>query len=84
MSQQNVHAVRGVYERGGRATSAPASTCSTRGESGALPELRYFHVWSFRGATVIRLENFRERAEALESVGLGDGAAALDLPERPV
>jgi hypothetical protein len=27
-------------------------------------------VWSFRGRKVIRLENFRERAEAFEAVGL--------------
>jgi ketosteroid isomerase-like protein len=38
--------------------------------SGAATEFRYFHVWSFRGAKVIRLENFRERAEALEAAGL--------------
>ena len=36
--------------------------------SGADSEFRYFHVWSFRGGKVIRLENFRERAEALEAV----------------
>jgi ketosteroid isomerase-like protein len=40
------------------------------GESGVTTELRYFQVWSFRGARAIRLENFRERAEALEAVGL--------------
>jgi len=39
-------------------------------ESGIATELRYFQVWSFRGARAIRLENFRERAEALEAVGL--------------
>jgi ketosteroid isomerase-like protein len=39
-------------------------------ESGAATELRYFQVWSFRGRKVIRLENFRERREALEAVGL--------------
>ena len=38
------------------------------GESGVATELRYFHVWSFRGGKVIRLEIFRERAEALEAV----------------
>jgi ketosteroid isomerase-like protein len=38
--------------------------------SGAATEFRYFQVWSFRGRKVIRLENFRERAEALEAVGL--------------
>ncbi len=40
------------------------------GGSGAASEFRYFHVWSFRGRKVIRLENFRDRAEALEAVGL--------------
>ena len=40
------------------------------GGSGAATELRYFHVWSFRGSKVIRFENFRERAEAREAAGL--------------
>jgi ketosteroid isomerase-like protein len=40
--------------------------------SGAATELRYFHVWSFRGDKVIRLETFRERAEALEAAGLAE------------
>lgn len=40
------------------------------GESGVTTELRYFQVWSFRGAKAIRLENFRERAGALEAAGL--------------
>jgi len=40
------------------------------GGSGAPTEFRYFQVWSFRGRKVIRLENFRERADALEAVGL--------------
>jgi ketosteroid isomerase-like protein len=38
--------------------------------SGAAAELRYFHVWSFRGGRVIRFENIRTRREALEAVGL--------------
>jgi len=40
--------------------------------SGAVTELRYFHVWSFRGPTVIRWENFRGRDEALAAVGLSE------------
>lgn len=40
------------------------------GESGAATEFRYFQVWSFRGRKVIRLEGFRERAEAFEAAGL--------------
>ncbi len=39
-------------------------------ESGAATELRYFQVWSFRSRKVIRLENFRERADAFEAAGL--------------
>jgi ketosteroid isomerase-like protein len=39
-------------------------------ESGIPTELSYFQVWSFRGPKVIRLENFRERAKALEASGL--------------
>ncbi len=42
-------------------------------ESGATTELRYFQVWSFRGAKAIRLENFRERAEAFRAAGLAAG-----------
>ncbi len=38
--------------------------------SAAETEFRYFHVWTFRGSTVVRWENFRERDEALEAVGL--------------
>ena len=45
-------------------------------QSGAATELRYFHVWSFRGGKAIRLENFRERSEALAAVGLADGPGA--------
>ena len=39
-------------------------------ESGTPIDLRYFAVWTFRGRAVIRLEDFRERQEALEAVGL--------------
>jgi ketosteroid isomerase-like protein len=38
--------------------------------SGVPTELRYFHVWTFRGGSVIRLELFPTREEALEAVGL--------------
>ena len=44
--------------------------------SGATTEFRYFQVWTFRGPRLIRLENFRERPEALAAVGLGDGEPA--------
>jgi ketosteroid isomerase-like protein len=39
--------------------------------SGAETEIRYFQLWSFRGDKVIRLENFRERGDALAAAGLG-------------
>ncbi len=41
-------------------------------DSGAPTELRYFEVWTFRGGVVIRREQFRDRAEALEAVGLSE------------
>jgi ketosteroid isomerase-like protein len=41
-------------------------------ESGAETELRYFQVWSFRGDKAIRLENFRERAEAMGAARLSE------------
>lgn len=40
--------------------------------SGAETELRYFQLWSLRGGMVIRLENVRERDEALGAAGLGE------------
>jgi uncharacterized protein len=40
------------------------------GSSGTVTDFRYLHVWTFRGDTVVRLENFRDRGEALEAVGL--------------
>jgi uncharacterized protein len=38
--------------------------------SGAAVGMRYHQVWTFRGPAVIRLENVRERDEALEAAGL--------------
>jgi ketosteroid isomerase-like protein len=38
--------------------------------SGAVTELRYFQVWTFRGDRVIRIESIRERADALEAAGV--------------
>ena len=40
--------------------------------SGTPTESRYFHVWTFRGRVVVRLELFGDRAEALEAVGLSE------------
>ena len=50
----------GVHQRGVGSTS------------GVPTEFHYYQLWSFRGDKVIRLENFRERAEALEVAGLRD------------
>jgi ketosteroid isomerase-like protein len=38
--------------------------------SRAPVEMRYYQVWTLRGSSVIRIENIREREEALEAVGL--------------
>ena len=42
--------------------------------SAATTEFHYYQVWTLRGGKVIRLDNFRERAEALEAAGLTDAA----------
>jgi ketosteroid isomerase-like protein len=43
------------------------------GSSSGIPtELRYYMMWTFRGRKVIRLEMFRDRAEALEAAGLAE------------
>jgi ketosteroid isomerase-like protein len=74
MSQENVEAIRAVEaEDIAEAGDSVVTTVRQRGvgkESGAATELRYFQVWSFRGPKVIRIENFRERAEALVAAGL--------------
>jgi hypothetical protein len=45
--------------------------CGQPDESGLVAELeQQFQVWTFRGRTVIRFEAFRDRADALEAVGL--------------
>jgi ketosteroid isomerase-like protein len=50
----------GVRQRGlGRASGVPT-------------EIGYFTLWTFRGRKVIRIESFRERAEALEAAGLSE------------
>jgi len=38
--------------------------------SGAPVEMGFFAVWTFRGRAVIRIEHFKDRAEALEAAGL--------------
>jgi ketosteroid isomerase-like protein len=38
--------------------------------SGAHVAMRYYQVWTLRGDSVIRIESFRERVEALAAVGL--------------
>jgi ketosteroid isomerase-like protein len=41
-------------------------------ESGTPIDVRYFSVWTFRGRAVIRLEDFSDRVQGLEAVGLSE------------
>jgi ketosteroid isomerase-like protein len=41
-------------------------------ESGTPSDFLYFSVWTFRGRAVIRMEDFSDRAQALEAVGLSE------------
>jgi ketosteroid isomerase-like protein len=41
-------------------------------DSGTPVHARYFQVWAFRGASVIRIESVSERSEALEAAGLSE------------
>src|SRR5215211_315609 len=43
---------------------------ATGSGSGALVDMRYWQVWTFRGGAVIRIESVRGRAEALQAVGV--------------
>jgi ketosteroid isomerase-like protein len=43
---------------------------ATGPRSGAAVDMRYYHVWTFRGSSVIRIESIREQEDALEAVGL--------------
>jgi ketosteroid isomerase-like protein len=43
---------------------------ATGRESGTPVHLRYFQIWTFRGASVIRIESVIERPDALEAAGL--------------
>ena len=40
--------------------------------SGAPVELTFFQVWTFRGRSVIRIEQFEAKDEALEAAGLSE------------
>jgi ketosteroid isomerase-like protein len=40
--------------------------------STAETDFRYFHVWTFRGDRVIRLDTIRDRADAFEAAGLSE------------
>jgi ketosteroid isomerase-like protein len=43
------------------------------GRGGGVPvEARYFHVWTFRGGSVIRLDAVATREEALQAAGLAE------------
>src|SRR4051812_26804730 len=38
--------------------------------SGIATESVYFHVWTFRGDSILRIESIRDRADAMAVVGL--------------
>jgi ketosteroid isomerase-like protein len=59
-----------ITDAGGDSVVATVRQRGVGSESGAPTDFRYFQVWSFQGGKVIRLENFREQAEALEAAGL--------------
>ena len=59
MSQDNVDAIRHIYEEWGRG----------RG-SGVTVDTEGAHVWTLRDGKVVRLEAFADRAKALAAVGL--------------
>jgi ketosteroid isomerase-like protein len=42
---------------------------ATGKESGIPVEMRYFHVWTFRGDSIVRLESIFERSDALDAAG---------------
>jgi ketosteroid isomerase-like protein len=42
---------------------------ATGKESGIPVEMRYFHVWTFRGDSIVRLERIFERSDALDAAG---------------
>ncbi|HEU4940220.1 MAG TPA: nuclear transport factor 2 family protein [Candidatus Eisenbacteria bacterium] len=43
---------------------------ATGAGSGVHVAMRYYQVWTFRGDHVIRIESFRDRADALQAVAL--------------
>ncbi len=45
---------------------------ATGPRSGAPVRMRYYHVWTFRGGSVIRIESIMERRDALEAAGLSE------------
>jgi ketosteroid isomerase-like protein len=59
-----------ITDAGGDTVVATVHQRGVGSGSGAETDLRYFQVWSFRGGNVIRLENHRGRAQALEAAGL--------------
>jgi ketosteroid isomerase-like protein len=40
--------------------------------SGVPTDAHYFTLWTFRGGKIVRIENFTERANALEAAGLSE------------
>ncbi len=61
-----------ITDAGGGTVVAAVRQRGVGSESGVETDFRYSQVWSFRSGKVIRLENFREHAEALEAAGLSE------------
>jgi ketosteroid isomerase-like protein len=60
------------YTPAGENVLVAVRQCGEGSGSGVVTELRYFHVWSFRGGRAVGLETIQERAEALEAAGLSE------------
>ena len=56
----------------GESVIASVRQRGTGKQSGAPVELTFFQVWTFRGRSVIRIEQFETKEEALEAVGLSE------------
>jgi ketosteroid isomerase-like protein len=69
MSQENLYAVRAVYEEWAKDhLRAGVDLFDPDVLLIPLPEM----PWTFRGRAVIRMEDFSDRAQTLEAVGLSE------------
>ncbi len=55
-----------------------------RGKVGGVPgDLRFFHLWTFRGGKAIRLDVMPEREQAFEALGLAEDPRSWGQRARP-